>query len=364
MKKLLLISSFFSVSITFAQITLQSGDFATGGDTIRMSQANDNGYDFQSTGAGYSWDFSSLVPVSQTLKDFRSMSGAPAFVNFTFGVFAPLKYQASYFIESTAIPIAQITSFLPVTIEDIFQFTRINAVGVTSVGFSLVVNGQAIPFKSDTIEKRYELPVAFGNSHFSRGYTNIDFNPIIDATWNQHRTRTTNVDGYGSITTPYGAFEALRIKHDITEIDSLYFVLPIFGGTWIPLPIPSSHEYEWWTNGEKEPILKITTNEIGGNETISSIEYRDIYRGLDAGISELPFTARIYPNPTQDNLFIVSSEKIESIRIIDEKGAVLFEKIFDLDFFSTLDISELASGTYQIQLISASKTSQQTFIKE
>ena len=364
MKKLLLVSSIFSVSLTFAQITLQSGDFATGGDTIRMSQANDNGYDFQATGAGYSWDFSSLVPVSQTLKDFRSMSGAPAFVNFTFGVFAPLKYQASYFIESTAIPIAQITSFLPVTIEDIFQFTRINTVGVTSLGFSLVVNGQAIPFKSDTIEKRYELPVAFGNSHFSRGYTNIDFNPIIDATWNQHRTRTTTVDGHGSITTPYGAFEALRIKHDITEIDSLYFVLPIFGGTWIPLPIPSSHEYEWWTNGEKEPILKITTNEIGGNETITSIEYRDIYRGLDAGISELPFTARIYPNPTQDNLFIVSSEKIESIRIIDEKGAVLFVKIFDLDLFSTLDISEFASGTYHIQLISASKTSEQTFIKE
>jgi hypothetical protein len=364
MKKLLLVSSIFSVSLTFAQITLQSGDFATGGDTIRMSQANDNGYDFQATGAGYSWDFSSLVPVSQTLKDFRSMSGAPAFVNFTFGVFAPLKYQASYFIESTAIPIAQITSFLPVTIEDIFQFTRINTVGVTSVGFSLVVNGQAIPFKSDTIEKRYELPVAFGNSHFSRGYTNIDFNPIIDATWNQHRTRTTNVDGYGSITTPYGAFEALRIKHDITEIDSLYFVLPIFGGTWIPLPIPSSHEYEWWTNGEKEPILKITTNEIGGNETISSIEYRDIYRGLDAGISELPFTARIYPNPTHDNLYIVSTKKIESIRIIDARGVIQFEKTNDLDFFSTLDISELASGTYQIQLISASKTSQQTFIKE
>jgi hypothetical protein len=130
------------------------------------------------------------------------------------------------------------------------------------------------------------------------------------------------------------------------------------------LPIPSSHEYEWWTNGEKEPILKITTNEIGGNETISSIEYRDIYRGLDAGISELPFTARIYPNPTHDNLYIVSTKKIESIRIIDARGVIQFEKTNDLDFFSTLDISELASGTYQIQLISASKTSEQTFIKE
>src|SRR5574343_275353 len=272
MKILLLLVSIVVYTYATSQITLTKDDFATGGDTVRMSQATDPTIDFASTGAAYTWDFSNLTVNNQIIKDFRSMSVALTFVQFLFGPFASTKYQASYYIESTALPIAQLTSFLPVTIGNLFAFSRRSADSLTSIGYSMVVSGNDVPFKSDTIETRYDFPLNFGNTHFSRGYTLVDFNPILDAKWNQHRTITTEVDGYGSITTPYGTFNALRIKHDITESDSLYYTFPFIGATWIPLPIPSSHEYEWWTNGEKEPILRITTNDILGNETVNSIE--------------------------------------------------------------------------------------------
>lgn len=363
MKKILLLTCLAFGSISFSQITLIPADFATGGDTVRMSQANDDGFDYLSTGAGYVWDFSSLIPVSQSLDDYRSMAGAPAFLNFIFGTFAPLKYQASYFMESSDLPIDQLTSFLPVSIEDIFQFTRISNDSVTSVGYSMVVDGNDVPFKSDTIEKRYDFPVDYLNTHFSRGYTVIDFNPMVDAIWNQHRTRATTVDGYGSITTPYGTFDALRIKHDIVEIDSLYMVLPIVGGTWIPLPIPPSHEYEWWTNDEMAPILKITTNDIAGTETVTQIEYRDIYRGLDAGISENGLEFNFYPNPAQRELILNAAENIEKVRIYDAKGVLVLEKKTDNTQQVILDIENLSAGEYQLQIISDSQTGAASFIK-
>lgn len=364
MKKTILLITSIAVSLFYnAQIDITNADFATGGDTVRMSQASDNGYDYLSTGAGYVWDFSALTADAQILKDFLPTADAPTFIQYLLGTFAPLNYQSTYYIESTAIPIAEITSFLPVTIDNIYQFTRLTVDSATSVGFSMSINGNNIPFKSDTIETRYDFPLQFGNTHFSRGYTFIDFNPIVDAVWVSHRTRTTVVDGYGMITTPYGTFNALRIKHDIIEIDSLYMVLPIIGGTWIPLPIPPSHEYEWWTNNEKEPILKFITSDIMGNETITAIEYKDIYLGLDAGISELEIEFNIYPNPAVNELTISTIGEISSVKLIDSKGSVVFEKSVSHETSVVVDVAKYPVGVYQIEITSGSKTGVKSFVK-
>jgi hypothetical protein len=361
-KTLLLLSLALSAFTLNSQITLTNADFATGGDTVRMSQANDLGIDYATTGPNSTWDFSSLTPTGQVLKDFRAMSGAPAFVQFLFGAFAPNKYQASYYIESTALPIAQITSFLPVSIENLFAFSKRSADSLTSVGYSMVVSGTDVPFKSDTIETRYDFPLQFGNSHFSRGYTMVDFNPILDAKWNQHRTRFTEIDGYGSITTPFGVFDALRIRHDITESDSIYYTFPIIGATWLPIPVPASHEYEWWTNGQKEPVLRISTTEIFGQETVNSIEYRDKYRNLSAGLNDLSVGMEIYPNPVQNELTINSEQVVESVSIFNNEGKLQMKNTVKSNQFK-LDVSALSSGVYQVVLTSELGTSTKTFIK-
>lgn len=367
MKRTLL---FALVSISFAsnaQITLTTADFAGAGDTIRMSQATDNGYDYATTGSNFTWDFSMLTPDAQELKNFTPMSSAAGFVQLIFGTFAPLKYQATYFRPYTDLPLAQITSFLPITIEEIFQYTRKTADSLTSVGISMKVglngNSNDLPIKSDTIETPYDFPLVMGNTHSSRGYTSVDFNPIYDAKWNQHRTRYTVVDGYGSITTPYGTFDVLRIKHEIDEVDSLYLVLPIIGGTWIPLDVPASNVYEWWTNGQDEPILRFTTNIILGNEVVTAIEYRDIYRGLDAGIEELSVDYSIYPNPVINELTISSKEKITAINLIDMNGKLIEALKFDNVLTTTVNVAHLPAGAYQIQLFSDTKTAVKSFIK-
>ena len=359
---LLIITATISLSIN-AQIQLTQADFATAADTVRMSQASDNGYDYISTGPASVWDFSALTPNSQIIKDFKATSSAPFFVQFLLGSFAPTSYNSTYYLESTAIPVAQITSFLPVTIENIYQFTRSTADSLTTVGLSMNISGTEIPFQSDTIETHYDLPLDFGNSHYSRGYTLIDFNPVLDAKWNQHRERTTTVDGFGTIITPYGTFDVLRVKHDIVEVDSIYYTFPFVGALWIPLPIPTTHEYEWWTNGEKEPILRITSNEILGNEAVTAIEYRDIDRYLDAGISDLTSEFKVYPNPATTEVNISAKQGFSGFKVFDSKGILIESKVLDMQMETQIDVANYAVGVYQIQLISGTNSSVKTFVK-
>lgn len=360
--KLLFIPAALFTYCLNAQITISKADFADGGDTIRMSSATDPVIDYSSSGANFTWDFSYLIAESQEVKSFNSMTGLSTLVNFVFGVYAPVKYQATNYTPSTALPLDQMT-FLPVSISDVNQFSKNMIDSITSVGYSAIINGTEVPFKSDTIETRYRLPLNYNDVYTSRGYTNLDMNPVYDAIWRQYRQRLSVVDGWGAITTPYGTFNALRVAHTIYETDSLYFTFSGFGN-WIELPIPESHIYEWWTNGEKEPVMRITTDVIMGSESVRSIEYRDIYRGLDASVVEnntLEFT--LYPNPVVDQLHLKGGNGPMVFEIINMDGISVL-KGESSKSETTVSLHHLTAGAYIVLLNSNGQIGYSSFIKK
>lgn len=358
--RLLLLTLIFTPQILMAQITVTSSDFADADDTVRMSRASDPLIDFSATGTNFTWDFSALVAESQFLMDFNGMSNVPAFINLVYGTFAPAKYQASYYLPNDDIPLDQMGAFLPVNIEDVFQFTRKTADSITSIGYALSIDGNQVPFKSDTIETRYKFPLNYGNVHTTRGYTNMDMNPIFDAIWRQYRQRVTQVDGWGTVTTPYGTFDAIRIKHSIMETDSLRF--PIFGNpTWIELPIPDSYIYEWWTNGEQEAVMRIETSIIGGTEVVTGIEYKDNYLGLDAGMDDLSEIAvTFYPNPATDELIIEGVGSQFEYSILDQNGRLIAKGKNN----KHIDLRGFKPGQYYLWLISEKGRGLNSFIKQ
>jgi hypothetical protein len=368
--KSIVVVFFLLVTLKFyAQgITLNQIDFANGGDTVRTSSAPDNEYDYQSTGADYIWDFSALSATSQNLTNFYPMSEASLFVLFDFGWFASQEYQASYFKENNDLPIAQITSFLPISIQSILQYSKSSPDSITNVGYSMNIasggNSFDLAVKSDTIETYYKFPLSYGDSNYTRSYSQIDFNPIYNAIWNQHKERSTIVDGFGILTTPYGTFNVLRLKHEIIETDSIYTELPFIGATWIPLDLPLVREYEWWTIGEKIPILKITTNEVFGNESITAIGYKDNYLGLDAGLNEKGLDFSLYPVPTSDLIRLTSSTPFDAIEIIDHTGRSIVHQDFHNAMAITFDVRDLARGVYELRLYTEKSVTSKKFIKE
>lgn len=355
--KILLLLILLVPTLLIAQIEVTSADFATADDTVRYSQATDNSIDFTTTGANQTWDFSSLVRNSQVRRDYAPATGLPFIINIVYGPMASANYKATYFLPSTDLPIDQLGNFLPVTISDLVQYSKKTNDSITLIGLSASINGTGLPIKSDTIETRYKFPLNFGDIHYSRGYTKLDMNPIYDAVWLQYRQRNTEVDGWGSVTTPYGTFDALRVKHTITERDSLRF--EIFGNqTWIPIPVPQSNIYEWITNGEKDAVLRIVTSLVGGNETVTSIEYRDF--NLTAGINELELAFDVYPNPTTEFINISNNVQNSTYSIVDINGKVVLNGIIH----GKIDVSSLSQGVYELVITSNNQIGKKSFIKQ
>jgi len=341
MKKILTCCAVLSLFTSFSQITINSTDCATAGNSVLVNQSNDLMSDFQTTGPNITWNFSNLTSASQSTLTFGGMTGLSPLILFNFGTFAPTKYKATYWLP-TNIPIDLLSGILPVEFSDINQYTRLTADSMTLVGLSVMVSGFGVPAQSDTIETRLKFPLNFGNTHFSRGYTAIDLNPIADGAWSQNRTRTTTVDGWGSVTTPAGTFDALRVKHEISESNSI-----TYQGFTIPVPAINTVEYEWWANGKKIPVLKMTTIDILGNEQLTAVEYLD---GQPAGIDANYFgEVVVYPNPTT-NLLTVSSQEIpDLIELIDLLGKVVIsDKTPNIS--NNYSLENLNNGVYQLRL--------------
>jgi hypothetical protein len=349
------LSFFIGIS---AQITLTVADFANSGDTVRISQAAGTGLDFASTGSNFTWDFSSLSATSQYLKEFNPIGFASLLVFGTYGPVAPTNYRASYFNPTNDLPLDQLSQFLPVSLSDLNQYTKRMTDSITSLGYSISVNGQGVPFKSDTIETRYKLPLNYNDSHYSRGYTYIDLNPVIDFKIKQYRQRTTNVDGWGTIITPKGTFQALRLRHDIAEIDSVYQTF--FGaGQWFGTPPIQRTEYEWFANGEKEWVLKATET----NGTVNQVEYQEDYLGLDASIDEYIMDVQVGPNPTLTDVEIQSNTLLSSVEVMDAMG----RQVMNLQGLNTnalnINVENLSQGVYRIVLHSNQSSKEFPIVK-
>jgi len=353
------LSILLSTQFVVAQVTLTASSFPAANDTVRMSQSNDFTLDYVSTGANFNWDYSSLVATSQYVRQYNPIGFASILIFTTYGPLASSPYRASYFNTTQDLPLDQLSQFLPVTLSDLNQYTKSNNDSITSIGYSISVNGQGVPFKSDTIETRYKLPLNFNDQHFSRGYSFIDLNPIIDVKFKQYRQRHTTVDGWGSLTTPKGTFPVLRIKHEIDEIDSVYQTF--FGaGTWFGTPPIARTEYEWFGLNKKEWLLKV----IMTNGNVTSVEYQEDYLGLDAGVEEMDLNNMIYPNPVHDFLTIENTTDLESVVVFDLKGKAIAEYASLELQQGQIDMRTFTSGYYLVQLNSKQSSKIVQLIKD
>lgn len=329
-----------------AQTSINSADFPGKGDTVRYSNSNQFNLDFLATGPNFYWNFANLTANSQILLNHGNVDSADFFTQSLFGSFVTPTYRASYYLPARELPLATLSGFLNLPIDEIYRFYRKTANEVTIIGLSISTGEFAVAKRSDTIEVAYQFPMVYGQSFSSSGYVDLDLSAFAPFALKQYRTRESEVDGWGTIITPYGSFDCLRIHHIINERDSIYIDFGI-GPVWIPIPIPTIHEYEWWTKQQKGPILKVKANAVFGNQVTNEVMYRDIFRpelnmALD---SESLVNIYVYPNPAQTVLQIKGVNQNSAIKIFNMLGKLVIDKIYS-DY---VNIEKLPSGTYFIQ---------------
>ncbi len=265
------------------QISINNTDMPAPDDIVRTSIGlNLDFIDYQETGENYSWDFSQLIPISQSMDTFVGLMEVPLIYLFVFSNSSNLVNE-----KNNSIPIPD----FPITNTYTFFNNTANYFGIAGDGFTL--SGIPIPLEFGSPDKLYRFPMNYGNigdsyAEYSLGLQGFGY-------ISKEISRSNIVDGWGTLTTPYGTFEVLRQKSEVVEFDSLYV-----DSIGIGLPIYREYtEYSWLGKGQKIPLLKITSG-FGG----LIVTYIDSVRVMPSGVAnqldQIFDDFRIFPVPTHD----------------------------------------------------------------
>ncbi|MCS6934354.1 MAG: T9SS type A sorting domain-containing protein [Chitinophagales bacterium] len=340
-----------------AQISLTADDFPDTWDTVRMSVAAwSPQIDYQSTGPNYTWDFSNLNWQTQYVDTFRS----PLFTNpvyaFTFSNLPLNPYQSNL-----AVKQQNINTGLPIissVFSDPYAFYLKNNAALQQKGLGLRISGipTSVPFsKPDTI---YRFPIVYGIKDTSLSQYNVTVPQLGDYTYRQRRVN--EVDGWGTLTTPFGTYEVLRIKTEIRGVDSLYIDSLGFG---FNSPADITREYKWIGDQHDAPLLQINTQitQIGNIqlfEVVTRILYRDYPRFSSvANLSASSAPVRVYPNPAHHTANLRTSQLPSGshLSFYDLHGRLVHELPLTGNALYTLDLSDWAPGIYLGSLFTQDK---------
>jgi len=255
------------------------------GDTIRTSITTlINGIDYESTGEDFTWDFSNLTVLAQTVDTFRSTQETP------------LAFQLFFLQSNLALQYLDFDLVPNINIEDAYRYFKESDNDFRELGFGVRLNGIPVPVTFDQSDIIYRFPMDYGNEDSSFSEFGLSLPGLGYA--GSERKRNNIVDGWGTLKTPYGTFETLRIRTDIYEKDTIFLDS---AGTGFPL-VREITEYKWLAKDMGLPVLQV--NEEG---IIVTATYIDSVRTSFTGVADpvaTDYDLVIYPNPCRDYLSI------------------------------------------------------------
>jgi hypothetical protein len=342
MKKITTLLLLFLAMNAFAQISISSSDMPSPGDTLRSSIAfNMDEFDFTRTGPDYNWNFSTLIPIEQRVDTFINVTDTPV-------TFWP------FFLTSANL----VTSFNPASLlpglpsAEAYRFLQNTTDSYTDAGYGIIFEGTPLPLKFADADEIYQFPMTYGQSWTGEAGLEIGL-PDVGYLMIE-RSRSSEIDGWGTLTTPFGTFEVLRYRSAVDEYDSLYIQEDSLG-----LGIQRNYtEYHWLAKESGIPLLQVSIDPQLGSTAIYRDSARIITVGLEAAFAETN-SLKVYPNPLSNSFNISHQAKANSqaeLSIYDLQGMLVAKKAVVLHKganklrFSAHEFN-LKSGIYTIQLL-------------
>ncbi|MCK9400463.1 MAG: T9SS type A sorting domain-containing protein [Bacteroidales bacterium] len=276
-----------------AQIVITSDDMPVPGDTVRKSNtAILDSINYQQGGPDQTWLFDELTVVSQQVDTFVNVSETPAI----YQIFFNNQFIYPDYKSTVALKMAQFTAIPTVELTDSYLFIKVTDEDMREVGYGVTLEGVPLPIQFQQIDTIYRFPLEYGDVDSAHSLLSIDVPDLGYLMISKFRKNT--VDGWGTLTTPYGEFQTLRVKTEIVEYDSLYSDSL---GMGMPL-IRNIIEYKWLANGFPEPVLQVTEEGF-----IITASYIDSIRSGFLNVPEVKnrmYDFSVYPNPSKDYLSV------------------------------------------------------------
>jgi hypothetical protein len=169
----------------------------------------------------------------------------------------------------------------------------------------------------------------------------------------QDMNRDYVIDGWGSITTPIGTYDALRVDITETAIDSTWGMI---AGIWQLFDNSSDTRsvYDWWTD-DASVGFPVVSMEVDGGGNAQRVTYLKALPSPD-GVTETLDGSKIsiYPNPTSTYVnFVIESDNASSIEVYDATGKLVNTQRIER-LATTFDMSSATTGMYIYMLKDAS----------
>ena len=331
---------------TNAQITITDVDLPSSGQSYYYSNVVDFlSVDVNQTGPNYSWDFSNLIYFNQDSVVIVPVSSTPFVYQFYFN--NAFLYPEHY---SSFAQVGQdISAMSTIDINERYDYYQKNDSTYNVVGFGANVNGIPASVKYDTIDHIYPLPLNYGVTDSTSAYylTSI---PSL-GTYGQWIRRKVEVDGWGTVSTPYSSYDVIRVKTTLYQRDTIYIDQFMLGNAF---DRPVSTIYEWYANNEGVPVVSVTAQ----SGVINEVKYLD---QLHVSLLEHHHSGfNVFPNPTNDEIQL-EVDVIEPmfIEIYNLNGY----KVLELEYQKNISLESLEKGGYLLKVIGKNSTKCKKLIK-
>jgi hypothetical protein len=315
-----------------AQISITRAEMPQSGDTVRVMNAAvpaNAGARLDATGANFNWDFSDLQPTTDELLSYRIGLQTPYF----------------YFLTAYGTQVQENLNLFVVELEQLYDFYNLNNNRFAVTGKGFTVTGLPLPAFFSDPDEVFFLPLTYQRSDSSTFAFSLNIPTVGE--YRSRGGRKTEVDGWGTITTPQGTFDCLRVKSTVRTRDSI-----TFNGFDIGIPLRTEVQYYWLAKDEKAPILKATGTSFFGQFTPTLVQYRYNSPVLVPPIKVSVAAGKVllYPNPATESMYLAVNglDRIEAVQMYDEYGRLV--KAFEGNPVAGVDIRDLQSGLYSVRV--------------
>ena len=325
----------FTLSLQ-AQISINSNNFVGVGKVIE--QASDWDPDASiapgQAGANQTWDFSALSvdDISTTLT--MNPDWTP------YGM---------YFPNSNLVMFS--------TDDSMYMYMEINTSQLRAVGiYTIVFDSIELPIVYNPPLLIAEFPVQYLNhkdsdASFSfkmpvSGYPGVD-----SARMKMDIFTQTDVDAWGTITTPLGTFEALRVYTYQEAYDSIWFKAM---GYWMLYIAEKdvSDNYAWWTDDDAAGYPLVEMTYFPAQDSVGDITFLNASPTQSIEKTTAPSMLAVYPNPSDTYInFDFSGESDARLEIFDNTGKLIFVNSLNAKENNKFSIEKYQPGIYFYNVI-------------
>lgn len=330
-KSLLAIGAVLATSISFGQITIDEWDLVGPGDEITQNTDTLPSIAFPAAGTNMTWDMSALNNHTQIVINFV----APGELN-----------------NASSFPNSNIAGLNPDGFEVYFEK---DATGLRNVGIAGDFFGTGDKqIHINPADELIRFPANYNDSYttttsqyFSVLGSEVG-SPLDSIVSISSTDKTVDIDGWGSVTTPYGTFEALRMNEMSIKTDSSWAYS--FGiQTLVNNSIDTSYSLVFWSNnpGTKFPLVELDLDS-GGN--VLSVEW--LAGATVASLEEnTPNASSVYPNPASNEVNVnLDGPTNATFVMYDLNGKEVMSTV--VSNTSAVNVSGINEGLYVYKVIS------------